>query len=1244
MRVGRGIRLNLSTHKGMNCQNYVHAANKCAKLINLRPTDNGPETRNPAETVLSTIGSRTIKDSEQMTETGERILWLADSNGVPKMQMSEWFPFGTVSNIWDTPYKNTFVFNDGSTGNSVGTLSPNIKVLFKQTTAPTGTHVDQSLSVYEYNPDLRTVMNGLLCQRDYYWVPPYGTLSWTRAVAVITVTATAHNLVTGMSITVASSDTSAIPNGAYTITVTGANTFTFTGVAAGGASGTLTLTYSATSPVASSQTVVYEPDKYTTVNPVSLAPIPFSRGFTLYETSGSGKAVGGYSPYPHTKTLANDFSSNTCTGRSNSQYRYPSGQYARVNLPGGAVTSYNFGGGITVFSIKTFGGVSGGDWTSVPGLSGEIWAACSSDNKVTIFINNTVYLSLAISDFSGATLIDVAPIYYNPDSNRAMLLCFYINNSGGYKVDELIFDTSANPWVLKERNNVITDASGYIGLAAQLQGVNAGNFREFRFSLFSNSGVAIYQTASVFSAVSGNTTALILANVQQVVFLNAKDCYLSAGNIIDVAYEWDSFQIPMNNNPSIGIRPFFGYATQTDQISSPESSYWMIPVMQDYDGPINNTSGQKITHHPMSGYNPGTEYRFRHWCFYAFTPPPTETQVLYMRMAKGVTDTAGSLHLYAYADTGSEEAGFVTKQFPTVFGPDNVIIQTYGVFTDVVRYSEYSPFSVVEYGGTTGHGTLTHPTATRSDGSSGQAMQLAANTANYDLAVQTERNILLWKIKPPNITNRYRLLFQCKVDTANCKVQAMVWNYRSGTGITPYDYNGLGWGTGSYVNSGNYLTANTWYTFDGKFSIDNSDNTASKSDTPNQENFTIRFDLEGPASAVNLVIMDVVLMEYMDGVQDLFRSEIAYRTTDQEQFQMVACRLGGYYSVILDSKTAAAYFTAAGFMYVNRSKAHYLPYAPVAITETGFGYVLACDNETYLLQGLTYPMPRIQMLPFGLNSADKYALQGTKGYAALFNDSSVYLITAEGMTPIGEEITPFINSATWTGRRFVAIDSSQNEVWIPVIASATGAITITDGTNTVTNDVAFAVYDLDDKGWRIYAYTSVNGNTASNNAVLYSKNKRRVVLDGGGRMIVGEIMDSDAIDSNWTSESWDIPVMKYATRDASLENIGWLKKLSWLSLETLTRRDIADNANVNLVDIKIYEGYNPLRPSNNLKAQIPLRNVTMNSWSVPININVFSAACEITMVRYGSTQNPKVILKDLIYRVIDKSIKREGGW
>lgn len=68
-------------------------------------------------------------------------------------------------------------------------------------------------------------------------------LSWTRVTTTITVTHTAHGLVTNDVIYVnTSSDTGAVPLGAKTVTVLNANSYTFTGVNTGAASGTITIT------------------------------------------------------------------------------------------------------------------------------------------------------------------------------------------------------------------------------------------------------------------------------------------------------------------------------------------------------------------------------------------------------------------------------------------------------------------------------------------------------------------------------------------------------------------------------------------------------------------------------------------------------------------------------------------------------------------------------------------------------------------------------------------------------------------------------------------------------------------------------------------------------------------------------------------------------------------------------------------------------------------------------------------
>ena len=76
--------------------------------------------------------------------------------------------------------------------------------------------------------------------QDQEITPNLTSLSWSRSGSTITVTSTGHSLWTSDTIeVVSSSSTAAVPLGIKTITALNANSFTFTGVAAGAASGTM---------------------------------------------------------------------------------------------------------------------------------------------------------------------------------------------------------------------------------------------------------------------------------------------------------------------------------------------------------------------------------------------------------------------------------------------------------------------------------------------------------------------------------------------------------------------------------------------------------------------------------------------------------------------------------------------------------------------------------------------------------------------------------------------------------------------------------------------------------------------------------------------------------------------------------------------------------------------------------------------------------------------------------------------
>jgi hypothetical protein len=90
---------------------------------------------------------------------------------------------------------------------------------------------------------LKVYKNGVL----WSLTPVAGAgVAWARTTTVVTITKAAHGLITGDSVTISvTSDAAALPLATYVVTKLTANTFTITGLNAGGATGTCTYTITA---------------------------------------------------------------------------------------------------------------------------------------------------------------------------------------------------------------------------------------------------------------------------------------------------------------------------------------------------------------------------------------------------------------------------------------------------------------------------------------------------------------------------------------------------------------------------------------------------------------------------------------------------------------------------------------------------------------------------------------------------------------------------------------------------------------------------------------------------------------------------------------------------------------------------------------------------------------------------------------------------------------------------------------
>ena len=116
-----------------------------------------------------------------------------------------------------------------------------------QTISETQDYISSMIFTMQYSnidsTTLKVYKNGVL----WSLTPVAGAgVAWARTTTVVTITKTAHGLITGDSVVVTvTSDATALPLGTYTVTKLTADTFKVTGLNAGGTSGTCTYTITA---------------------------------------------------------------------------------------------------------------------------------------------------------------------------------------------------------------------------------------------------------------------------------------------------------------------------------------------------------------------------------------------------------------------------------------------------------------------------------------------------------------------------------------------------------------------------------------------------------------------------------------------------------------------------------------------------------------------------------------------------------------------------------------------------------------------------------------------------------------------------------------------------------------------------------------------------------------------------------------------------------------------------------------
>lgn len=168
----RKMRLNLSGYKGMNLTTFAHASKEANLMFNLKNTENGLQMRTGAKTCSDAddaiSGVLLGESNDILVGDGQLVRW---SNGY-ELYSNHVSPYNypvyptnfhnilldKAANPLDTEEK---VYDDSA---AVKTQVPNIFVLFYNSTE----NISQAMSLFSYNPELKTILDATLCQREDY--------------------------------------------------------------------------------------------------------------------------------------------------------------------------------------------------------------------------------------------------------------------------------------------------------------------------------------------------------------------------------------------------------------------------------------------------------------------------------------------------------------------------------------------------------------------------------------------------------------------------------------------------------------------------------------------------------------------------------------------------------------------------------------------------------------------------------------------------------------------------------------------------------------------------------------------------------------------------------------------------------------------------------------------------------------------------------------------------------------------
>jgi hypothetical protein len=628
-------RLNLSRFKGMNLSISQHEENEFLRLINFKPTDNGPEMRNGGRAVfdyydIEAIFIQKINDEQLIdgynynidvdlysastdylfdlynwnmssfisylsltlnvfkiiedkgfafTAQGEYLYY---DSVAKEFYQSGYYPFDAglpastdTKYIYDTPYEGVYMGQDSNNDLRVLTYFPNFCILLKKATILDS---ESAFSIYEYSPSLKTTLGGCLIERATH--PTLAQVD--KFVTAVPVFISVDN---DNKLRLAESTTT---NAEFNLTF---------------------------------QKGKYELDKAAATGTPPAGKLATCQGNSLYY--GSGKW---FCKYDNTSAAVD--SGGTVVNR--------------------VVSVANAGGGLVAVQVDT---------TTIKFYS----------DSGTAFTLVATYTTTGIVDFD---------LIYKEVSNGLTGLVVFMVHFGSYFGIVKYTAGTITSELLGETLKGKMDMSDYDHISAFHLFTNTSTFQKYYLKssgvLFNEDEIAFF--SFVFELNSGNFT-IESWNLESI--MNKQMAFpMSSGDIQSICFFRNSFTYEANRHLPVSQIPYFGIATnQTTVITvTTEPDYefdlYVDPILKNSFVPLKTDDPTLFRPVDVTG---GVYTLWNYWIVHIFPAPAIDTAVDALRLLKGSENSNGKYQLFSYSYLETSEE-FIEKRFANTLSADNVIL------------------------------------------------------------------------------------------------------------------------------------------------------------------------------------------------------------------------------------------------------------------------------------------------------------------------------------------------------------------------------------------------------------------------------------------------------------------------------------------------------------------------------------------------------------------------------------------